>query len=154
METSALLSELQQHLLNYLNGQTTLRQFEEWFVPATWDVQDTDNPQLIETRNAIDARIAEYTNGDWSEGELRNFLRPYVETKVIAFPSNASSTPRQHTANQSSVRRVSLTFALVGGPEAPLSPNTLVLATVLATRPDTLDEQTERNPHEQLVFQA
>jgi len=145
METSALLSELQQHLLNYLNGQTTLRQFEEWFVPATWDVQDTDNPQLIETRNAIDARIAEYTNGDWSEDELRNFLRPYVETKVIAFPANASSTPRQHTANESYVRRIPLTFTL-----APLSLNPLILA----TRPDALDEQAERNSHKQFVLQS
>jgi hypothetical protein len=151
MDTT-LMTELQDRLESYLSGKTTLREFEEWFVPATWDAQDTSNPQLERLRNIIDARIAEYTNGDWTEDELKDFLRPFAETKVIPFALNTHGVAQVRTGNQSTVhvQGVALTIAPATGAATLLAPN----PQVLASRPESLDDEPERNPREQFVLEA
>jgi hypothetical protein len=147
---TALLTELQDRLLAYVRGQITLRMFEEWFVPVTWDVHDEDDARLVALRNLIDARIAGYTSGDWTEEELRDFLRPIAETRVIPLASGATNEVSTRTASQSSVRRMKLTLDPTPGALPLVSPN----PEILATRPDTLDDEAERNAHEPLAFQV
>ncbi len=149
MDTS-LTTELQDHLESYLSGKTTLREFEEWFVPATWDAHDTDDAWLERVRNSIDARIAEYTNGDWTEDELKGFLRPFTETRVIPFVRGGGDVVRSRSESQSYIQRVALATEVAGGNISLLAPN----PRVLASRPDTLDDQAERNSREQFVLQA
>jgi hypothetical protein len=144
------MTELQDHLAAYLRGEMTLRQFEEWFVPTTWDARDENDPRVELVRNIIDARIAEFTHGDWDEDELKDLLRPFVETKVIPLAASTDGPPHLRTAVQSSVRRVPLTITLGQGVGRLLAPN----PQVLASRPDSLDDEAERNPHEQFVLQA
>lgn len=149
MDTS-LMTELQDRLMAYVSGQITLPQFEEWFVPSTWDAQDTDDTRLIQTRNAVDARIAEYTNRDWTEEELRDLLRPYAETRVIPFSNTTNSVLDPQSANESAINRVSLDLTLAGGAWTLLAPN----PQILRSSTDALHDDAERNPREPLVLQA
>lgn len=66
--------QLRNRLAQYLNGEVTLEDFEEWFLAATWDDgQDGDLGALV---SAIRHRLAEFSNGDWSEAELKDLLKP------------------------------------------------------------------------------
>jgi len=63
--------ELRQELARYLKGQCKLKDFEDWFVPRSWDFNRNTNPSLQKLVSQIELSIAEFSNGDWSEVELR-----------------------------------------------------------------------------------
>lgn len=77
-------SSIRQHLAQSIMGETTLRRFDEWFVPATWDVDRSGDQPLIDLTYEIILRLAEYSNGDCSEAELKALLRPLVDAAVPA----------------------------------------------------------------------
>lgn len=65
-------------LARYLRGEQSLDEFGDWFVPTTWDVEKERDPALAEFVYEIMLRLAEYSNGDCSEEELKRLLRPLV----------------------------------------------------------------------------
>jgi len=81
---SSLEIEIRERLGRYLSGETSLREFDTWFVPATWDVECQTDPRAYDTTNEIYLRLAEYSNGDWSEAELRQLLRELIAAPVAA----------------------------------------------------------------------
>jgi hypothetical protein len=68
-------SEIRDYVARLLNGQMNLREFQEWFVPATWNIdQNPSNDSARELAYSIELLLAEYTNGHLSEQELRSDL--------------------------------------------------------------------------------
>ena len=63
--------ELRQELARYLKGQCTLKDFEDWFVPRSWNINQNSNPSLRNLVSQIELSLAEFGNGDWTEEELR-----------------------------------------------------------------------------------
>ena len=61
-------------LARYVGGTITLQDFLEWFEPNTWDL-DLEDAELRKLYGEIELDLAEYTNGDWTEDELRALLR-------------------------------------------------------------------------------
>lgn len=63
-------------VMEYIVGRIQLRDFQEWFASRTWDVkaEPQDVEQLV---NEIDLLLAEFSNGDWTEAELRSKLQQY-----------------------------------------------------------------------------
>ena len=80
---SSLDHAIRERLARYLNGETPLRDFDAWFVPATWEVDQAQNPVAHDLTNEIYLRLAEYSNGHWTEPELKDRLRQLVETHVV-----------------------------------------------------------------------
>ena len=80
--------KIREYLACYLAGQLSLEQFDEWFVPATWDVDKTGDQATIDLTYEIILRLAEYSNGDCTEAELKRLLRPLVAAPA---PSVASA---------------------------------------------------------------
>ena len=75
-----LLSVLiRSQLHRYLDGETSLSAFNQWFVPATLDVERTGDPMGEALTWEIDLRLAEYSNGDCTEDELKRLFRPLVQ---------------------------------------------------------------------------
>ena len=70
---------IREQLTNYLAGKISLPEFEEWFVPATWAVEQSGNPTAEELTSQILLDLAEFSNGDWTEEELRDLFRPLVQ---------------------------------------------------------------------------
>ena len=74
------------HLERYLCGEESLAEFEAWLVPETWDISPQEDRAAHELATAITLRIAEFTNGDWSEEELQEALaqlrRPAVSPLI------------------------------------------------------------------------
>ena len=59
--------ELRKELARYLEGQCTLKEFEDWFVPRSWNFNQNSNPSLRNLVAQIELSLAEFSNGDWTE---------------------------------------------------------------------------------------
>jgi hypothetical protein len=78
--------EIRDHILAYLAGEISLRDFEDWFFPKTWEAEadkSGDRP-LIDLVYQIKLDWAEYTNGDWSEKDVRSMLKSLAERVTIS----------------------------------------------------------------------
>lgn len=75
--------EILARLANYLVGESSREQFEDWFIPATWDIKGTQDAGTVKLANRIKLRLAEFSNGDWPEEELKEelagLLRPDLQ---------------------------------------------------------------------------
>lgn len=74
--------QIRKAVMDYIAGRKSLRRFQEWFARKTWNLQA--DPDLIQMVNQIELRLAEFSNGHWSEEELREKLQPYAA--VVAIP--------------------------------------------------------------------
>ena len=81
---SALGLKLRDQLRRYVDGEISLSEFDEWFVPATLDVERWDDPAAEELTWEIFLRIAEYSHGDWTEAELKQMLGSFAGLPVAA----------------------------------------------------------------------
>lgn len=68
--------EIRDWLGQYLDEAISLRQFEEWFVPVAWGIPRTANQGILGLVGEIELRLAEFSNGHWTEPELRAKLEP------------------------------------------------------------------------------
>jgi hypothetical protein len=82
--------QVRAELAKWVGGQVSLSEFEDWFVPATWDIQGS--AELVNLVNEIELRISEYSSGEFSKQELRDQMRkllgdrPIVTVQVIDLP--------------------------------------------------------------------
>lgn len=70
----SLTQAIEARLERYLRGEDSLSDFEAWLVPETWDISPQSDRAAHDLATAITLRIAEFTNGDWTEDELRDAL--------------------------------------------------------------------------------
>lgn len=84
---------IHERLAEYVANQISLRAFEDWFFPETWDIDDTDDQELINLVYGIKLRLAEFSHGDWTEAELRQLLRS-ISTQYTIVSQNARMAPQ------------------------------------------------------------
>lgn len=70
---SELEFEIQQHIMQYLSGSASLAEFENWFVPALWDV-DAEDARSRGSAGAVHILISEFSRGGRNEETLREGL--------------------------------------------------------------------------------
>ena len=104
--------ELRQELARYLKGQCKLKDFEDWFVPRSWDFNRNTNPSLQKLVSQIELFIAEFSNGDWSEIELRQQFDILMTTYEIDYHPFSNEIQGEnvsiHTGTGSSVQECHL----------------------------------------------
>jgi len=66
-------------LQKYIFGETSLTEFQDWFVPFTWSPPKS----VAILSNTIDHRLSEHTSGLSTERELKEFLRNELEQQSI-----------------------------------------------------------------------
>lgn len=72
---TSLEQEIRDAVMNYISGAMPLRHFKKWFASATWNVgADNDLRRLV---SEIELLLAEFSNGDWTENELKRNLQQY-----------------------------------------------------------------------------
>lgn len=76
---SSLASSVRDHLADYLSGDLSLEEFDRWFVPTTWGIDKTGDQPTIDLTYEIILRLAEYSNGECTEDELKKLLLPLAE---------------------------------------------------------------------------
>lgn len=81
---SSLDHPIRDHLGRYISGQSTLQEFDLWFVRATADVDRSGTRAEIDLTYEVFLRLAEYSHGDWTTAELEDLFRALVEAPVTA----------------------------------------------------------------------
>ena len=71
----SLEKEIRDAVLEYVSGAMPVRRFQEWFASRTWDVDADDETRRL--LNEIDLLLAEFSNRDWTEDELKNNLQQH-----------------------------------------------------------------------------
>lgn len=71
--------EIRDRLARYVTGEMDLSAFHDWLMQATWGLPQDADASLRELVYKLKLRLAEYTNGHWTEDELMTLLRPFVE---------------------------------------------------------------------------
>ena len=84
---SPLEQAILDHLDRYLTGEWSLADFDEWFVPATLDIDHSNDPAATDLTYEIMLRVAEYDRGHRTEAQLKGILRPLTEPAVSTLPS-------------------------------------------------------------------
>jgi hypothetical protein len=79
---AADVRQIRDQVSRWLSGQMSLRELEDWFVPATWDNHKANNTEAEELANAIELLLSEYTDGVLSKDEFRReiteAIRPFL----------------------------------------------------------------------------
>ena len=103
--------EARQQLARYLKGELTLNEFQDWFVPQSWNFHQASDPSLQKFVSGVELALAEFGNGDWSENELRqllNILRTNYELEYRPVPSTEIITTRTASSNVSAFHPIRL----------------------------------------------
>jgi hypothetical protein len=79
---SSLTIEIQQQLLAHLEDNR-LREFESWFAPIAWSIEDMGDEEAERLVYDIEIAFAEYSSGAWSENQLRSELRSLATATSI-----------------------------------------------------------------------
>lgn len=81
---SPLEQAIRHQLARYIDGQTTLQEFDRWFVFATQHVERSGSQTEIDLTYETELRLAEWDHGDWTKQELDAMLRQLAEVGLPA----------------------------------------------------------------------
>jgi len=76
-------------LLEWIEGDVSLDEFEDWFVPATWNIHRASDPEAEDLTDEIELSLAEYSGGHLTIEELKAELAKLVH---IPFARNAAQS--------------------------------------------------------------
>ena len=102
-------TDIRTKLTEYLEGEINLVAFQEWFVPETWNIQNSQPAYILDLAYSIQLKLAEYTNGHLTENDLREFLRTKVDhfTMIVSLPTpEAAYRPYYLTGSSRNLRVV------------------------------------------------
>jgi hypothetical protein len=67
-------SQIRSKLAEWIDGGISFREFEDWFVPETWNLENEVDPEAEALAADIDMAISEYGSGGSNKDELRAAL--------------------------------------------------------------------------------
>jgi len=89
MKMTTPASDIRSWLRRYLSAEVSLTTFAERFTQSAWSLSERDGDSEDELVYEIELRLAEFSNGDWTESELRDLLRPVATTYVVGVAPSA-----------------------------------------------------------------
>ncbi len=79
---SELELEIQQHIQKYLAGQESLADFENWFAPVLWDIDDQPQ-EARELAGLVHVLLGELSTGDLSSAAFKSKLAQSIKTYAL-----------------------------------------------------------------------
>jgi hypothetical protein len=76
--------QIRSRLTEWINGGISLSEFEDWFVPETWNIHKANDPEAEALTDEIELSLSEYSGGYLSLDRLKENLK---ELAHIATPS-------------------------------------------------------------------
>lgn len=76
--SSAFTLQIRDHLAGYLSGETSIDEFKDWLIPATWDIGERHDAAAEDLTYEIKLRLAEHSSGYIMEDDARRLLQPLV----------------------------------------------------------------------------
>lgn len=101
--------EIRARLAEYLAGQISLDQFQQWFVPATWDIESAGDSAASDVAHEVQLRLAEFSDDHWTEQELHRRLSPLIQSYSvsISFGSQVETVHFNSTASETHYQQIS-----------------------------------------------
>lgn len=78
-----LETTIRRHLVSYLAGDASLDAFTDWFVGATWNIDDAECVEALQLAHSIELALAEASSGLLSIEELNAEFHGLVEYATI-----------------------------------------------------------------------
>lgn len=80
-------TQIRQKIDKLADGKLSLDDFQQWFVPISWNIERSKDPSLIALVYEIDGILAESSSAHWSEPVVRevlaNAIRPFASRDRI-----------------------------------------------------------------------
>lgn len=73
-------------LSDWIEGRISLTEFEDWFVPATWNIHQDNDAEAEGLTDLIELSLSEYSGGYLTVHELKERLK---ESALVAAPFDA-----------------------------------------------------------------
>jgi len=78
-----ITSELYRRIIQYLNGEISVTQFEDWFLPNFGQIINLPDCPPRDLAGDIQLALAEMSNGDRTEAEMKGLIRDLIESSDI-----------------------------------------------------------------------
>jgi hypothetical protein len=80
---------IREALARYVSGEVSLVEFQDWFIPRAWEVL-AEGSSATDVTSELELLLAEFTNGQWTERDLREALKPHATVPLggIVFVSS------------------------------------------------------------------
>jgi hypothetical protein len=95
--------EIYAWIARYLRGAATVEEFEDWFVPATWDVDRSGNSAAREIADAVSGALVELSAGEIDDAHFKSELEALASKRTAririftAFVSDQHEEPLSKT---------------------------------------------------------
>jgi hypothetical protein len=99
-------SQIRKALWKYIEGKISLDDFHAWFVPISWNIEESHEPQAIQLAHEIDGILAEASSADWSESDIYEELSRLFLASPLAENVYGDPSPFPVSQSQSSAAKV------------------------------------------------
>ena len=94
-----ITSELYKKVIQYLNDEISVTQFEDWFLPNFGQILSLPDCQPRDLAGDIQLALAEMSNRDRTEAELKVLIRGLIESSDIVICASAPYSVSAGTTN-------------------------------------------------------
>lgn len=70
-----MLKEILEQVLQFVSGQSSRDDLEDWVLRRTWSLKEEDDPETYRLAGQILLAMAEYTRGHLDDQELRERIK-------------------------------------------------------------------------------
>ena len=94
-----ITSDLYKKVIQYLNDEISVTQFENWFLPNFGEILSLPDCPPRDLAGDIQLALAEMSNGDRTEAELKALIRDLIESSDIVICAPAPYSVSAGTTN-------------------------------------------------------
>jgi hypothetical protein len=105
---ASLESQMREWIVRYLAREVALQDLEAWLVPASWDIDEEDDPGSAEVAYTAQLLLAERAHDHLSQTALDEHLRQLVSKGRLGVSS------QQVTASSASTQQAPWTLQVAG----------------------------------------
>ena len=98
---SSLRDQIYHKIADYILEKMTLKELEDWLIPATWNLHQESDRQVVDLANEVVLLLMEYSNDHRTKSEIKDILREKVthifasvtiDEKTLPYTVNVSSS--------------------------------------------------------------
>jgi hypothetical protein len=105
-------TEVRRELVRLLENGVSLADFQDWLVSRSWNMHKDSSPTAQSLVSTVELALAEHSNGDLTETELRTRLWAVLRNIVVELDLSVSPGNKVITASSGQVRQAQGKLAL------------------------------------------
>jgi hypothetical protein len=71
-------AQIRSRLAAWIDGGISLSEFEDWFVPETWNIHQANDAEADDLVDEIELSLSEYSGGFLSQSQLKETLKGFI----------------------------------------------------------------------------